>query len=492
MSKDFLILIIILTSFTLLVYGQTGTTWMKTYGGNLTDVGNFIEQTTDGGYIFTGYTYSYGMGESDIWFIKTDREGDTLWTKTFGGDEYDFAQSVHQTSDGGYVIIGSKDELYDYLNYKYILGNIWLIKTNAQGDTLWTKTYGGDYRDIGYDIQQTTNGGYIITGYTESFGKGLTDLWLIKTDSKGDTLWTKTFGGDLRDQGFSVQQTTDEGYIIMGYTNSYGVGSDDFWLVKTDSNGDTLWTKTFGGSQRDYSLNIKQTNDNGYIIIGTTLSFGAGEGDIWLIKTDSNGDSLWTKTFGGEHLDTGSSVQPTTDGGYIICGSTSSFGAGGSDVWLIKTDSEGDILWMKTIGGTLSDYSRYIQQTTDNGYIIIGNTDSFGAGKSDFWLIKTDAEGLVSIDTYPTKVPTDFYLYQNHPNPFNPSTSIEFTLPKSEQVELKVYNILGKEVTTLVSKKLNAGKHTYQFDGKNLASGVYYYQLVAGEFREVRKMILLR
>jgi hypothetical protein len=221
---------------------------------------------------------------------------------------------------------------------------VWFLRADGFGDTAWTRTYGGADPDLAISVQQTTDGGYVIAGWTASYGAGESDVWLIKTNANGDTVWTKTFGGTDYDEGCSVQQTTDGGYIIVGTTQSFGGGGSDVWLIKTDANGDTVWTRTYGGVDSDGGSSVHQTSDGGYIVAGTTWSYGSGSGDIWLVKADASGDLAWAVTFGGAGRDDGFRVQQTTDGGYVIAGRTESYGAGDYDVWLLKTDANGDTL----------------------------------------------------------------------------------------------------------------------------------------------------
>jgi len=222
------------------------------------------------------------------------------------------------------------------------LENVWLIKTDSNGNEEWNQTFGGGNWDKGESVQQTTDGGYIITGLTNSFGNGEGDVWLIKTDSNGNEDWNQTFGGSGQDWGKLVQETTDGGYVIVGNTKSPNKEWYDIILVKTNSNGNEEWSKIFGTTEYDVGFSVDQTSDGGFFITGGTNSFGNGEMDFWLIKTDSNGNEEWNQTFGGSYSDWGSSGLQSNDGGYIVTGWTSSFGSGDYDVWLIKTDSEGN------------------------------------------------------------------------------------------------------------------------------------------------------
>ena len=388
-------LLLILLCLPMIGFGQG---WETTFGGTDADIGRSVQQTTDGGYIICGLILSFGNGDAYINLIKTDSNGDSLWTKKFWAGLYPGGAgcSAQQTNDGGYVIAG----------YTRNSGNgdadVYLIKTDGNGDSLWTKTFGGSNSDWAESVKQTTDGGYIITGFS-ALDTVPYDMYLIKTDDNGDSLWTKTFGGTEYDAGYSVQQTTDGGYIICGITRSFGNGDLDVYLIKTDGNGNSIWAKTFGGSGNDEGFSVQQTTDGGYVIVGYTRNFGNGDEDVYLIKTDENGDSLWTKTFGDTGEDIGFSIQQTTDGGYIICGLTKSSGDTLGDLYLIKTDENGYSLWTKTFGDTGEDIGFSVQETTDGGYIICGVTLSFGTLSYDVYLIKTDGNGnLTSIFNIPT------------------------------------------------------------------------------------------
>ncbi|MCK4701574.1 MAG: hypothetical protein KAT38_14615, partial [Bacteroidales bacterium] len=363
------------------------TLWTKIYGGTDFDMGNSVQQTTDGGYIIAGRTISFGAGNEDVYLIKTNSLGDTLWTKTYGGIDSDVGNSVQQTTDGGYIIAGMTNSFGAGGG-----GDTWLIKTNVQGDTLWTKTYGGIDYDEGWSVQQTTDGGYIISGNTASFGAGLNDVWLIKTNSLGDTLWTKTYGGLNYDEGYSVQQTTDDGYIIAGSTLSFGAGFSDVWLIKTNSLGDTLWTKTYGGTGYDVGFSVQQTTNGGYIITGYKRSYGAGDDDVWLIKTESNGDIHWTRVYGGEGNDVAYSVKQTSDGGFILAGYTDSFGPSMiSSFYVVRTDATGDTIWTHSYGRGMLDKAMSVDITSDGAYAVAGYSID-NSWNFDCWLLKVSGE----------------------------------------------------------------------------------------------------
>lgn len=484
--KNFLTTLIFIFSMSSMLLSQT--TFERTYGGPYHDSGSSVLQTTDNGYIIIGTSRYYNSDINSIYLIRTNSNGDTLWTRVFGGEDHDSGTFIQATSDMGYIISGSTN------SFGAGGTDVYLIKINATGDTLWTKTYGGTGTDYGHCVRQTTDLGYIIAGHTNSFGSGFNDIYLIKTNASGDTLWTKVFGGINYDWCKNVQQTSDEGYIIVGDTKSFGAGDSDVYLIKTDASGDTLWTKTYGGANYDRGYSIVQTSE-GYIIAGVTESFGAGERDVYIIKTNSTGDTLWTKTLGGIGYDIAYFIQKTYDDDYILVGDTESYGAVDGDVFLIKIDSGGDVYWTRTIGGSEFDHGNCVQQTSDEGYIITGSSYSYSiSDDNDIYLVKTDVNGgLTRIENSRMPIgPTDFQLAQNYPNPFNAATTISYKVDIPSKIKLDIFSIDGSVVRKIFEKCHQPGQYQWKWNAENISSGVYLYRLSNGESYITKKMILLK
>jgi hypothetical protein len=362
-------------------------TWEKTFGGDTTDKGCSVRPTSDGGYIVAGYTRSEGAGRSDAWLVKTDAGGNKLWDKFFGGENPDMAESAEPTADGGHIVIGS--------TWSYGAGgwDAWLIKTDANGNEEWSKTFGGPEHDYGESGQQTADGGYVIAGTTESYADSShNDIWLIKIDPNGNESWSATFTGEGGYSGAnSVQQTRDGGYIVTGWTSpiSGEQGSGDLALIKTDTVGNLSWSLALGGADQEWGNSVQQTTDGGYVVVGFARSV-AGNNDVWLVKTDSAGDVTWKRTFGTDSTECGNSVQQTADGGYVIAGYAAPHGYETRDAWIIKTDGDGILVRDTTFGGPGADEALSVMQTSDGGYVVTGYTTSSGAGFEDVWLFKTD------------------------------------------------------------------------------------------------------
>ncbi len=305
--------------------------------------------------------------------------------KTFGGGQRDTASYVQQIP-GGYIISGSTSSFGDFF------GDAWLIKTDTNGNEQWNRTFGGKGLDTASAVQQTSDDGYIIIGQTfvgtNEGGLQNTDVWLIKVDKNGNEQWDKKFGRDGADTTSFVQQTNDGGFIIVGTLSLYGKGYDtNVWLIKTDSSGNEQWSKTFGDNNISFGNAVQQTSDGGYVVAGE-ISLGSDQLDAWLIKTDINGNEQWNKIFGGPKSDFIRSVQQSSDGGFILAGVT------GDDGWLIKTDIKGNEQWNKTFGGKGEDWILFVNKSSDGGYILAGRTNSYSVGgDDDAWIIKTDNNG---------------------------------------------------------------------------------------------------
>lgn len=472
---------------TQIIFPQTpDTIWTKIFGTPGDDYGEYVEQTDDDGFIIVGSTDS--SGADDVLLIKTNSVGDTLWTKTYGSYYWDYAYCVHQTSDGGYIIFGDTDSFYP------ARWNGWLIKTNSNGDTLWTKIFTGPkYYFIHSGIELTMGNGFVFVGHTKTSAGGPEDIWLVKTDVNGDTVWTRSFGGTGREIAASIYRTADGGFIISANTDSYGAGDLDVWLIKVDSNGNLDWSKTYGGSELDVANDVRPTDDGGYIIAGHTESFGHINNyvDAWLIKTDNNGDTLWTKTWGTEMHDGAMSVTQTSDGGFAWTGYKyiSTFV---QDLWIVKTDAAGNLVSSKTYGGTFNSIGRCINKTDDGSLIITGNYYNESNNTRDIWLLNFDPDLTDVEHEEETQIPETIILKQNYPNPFNPITSIEFGIPENDLVTLVIYSMLGEQLEILVNEYLSAGNYKVDWNAKELPSGLYIYKILAGNYVKLKKMILLK
>jgi hypothetical protein len=328
-----IMLLLILASFPFVCFvGASSEMWSQTYGGEFIDHATSLVQTSDGGYALAGVTsFPVGMGPSYFLLIKTDAYGVIVWNQTYEG-EAAYAHQLVKTSDGGYALAGTLRTAENF--------DFWLVKTDAYGNMMWNQTYGGPNIDQALAMVQTSDKGYALTGYTESFGSGSKDCWLIKTDAFGNMVWNQTYGGEGWEVASSLVETSDGGYALGGQTTVDG--GFDFLLIKTDASGNMEWSQTFGGTGWDQADSLVETSDGGYALAGRTNSFGAGNYDFWLVKTDETGSMLWSQTYGGQNIDQALAVIQTSEGGYALAGKTKSFGAGDyDDVLLVKTDAQG-------------------------------------------------------------------------------------------------------------------------------------------------------
>ena len=420
--------------------------WDKTFGGSESDKAYSILQTSKGDYIVAGSTKSSGgdisdgnNGEYDSWILKLDSSGNKVWDKTFGGSKSDYLSSIQQTFDEGYIVAGSTySSDGDVIDGNNGDSDFWIFKLDSLGNKVWDKTFGGTKDDYTRSIQQTIEGGYIVAGSTRSTGgdisdgnNGWTDYWILKLDEFGNKIWDKTLGGIRDDYPKSIQQTSDGGYVIAGYTNNDdgditdgNNGGNDYWIVKLDSSGIKVWDKTLGGSESDKAYSIQKTFDGGYIIAGETAN---NDGDV----SDGN------------------------NGGY--------------DYWILKLDSSGSKVWDKTLGGSGWDWANSIQQTTDGGFVLAGLAYSWDSdvsnnnyGSGDFWIVKLDMDISVTINQ--TQLKNTFFLY---PNPTKSQIVIGIDLHQS------IGEVLITDMTGKIVKQFETQNTTAEIDISTLENGIY-------------------
>jgi len=493
-------------AFAATAFTQPQLEWSKPYGGSEFDHFYAFRQTTDGGYIAAGLSYSVGgevtnqLGEGDFWIIKTDADGEVIWQKFYGGTKTDIPYAIQQTTDGGYVVAGQSASNDGALSDPQGAEDCWVVKLDTEGNLQWEQSFGGNGFDTARYVEETEDGGYILVGWTASVtcditvSQGTTDYLVVKLNASGETEWKKTYGGSGYDEAYALRQTADGGYIVIGSGSSGGQisaphGNEDYWIVKLDTSGNIQWEKSLGGTNRDSGRMIETTNDGGYIASGYTtsndgqVSFHHGSSDIWVVKINETGLIEWQRALGGASSEyaLGTGIKQTSDGGYIVSGATGSIDGdvmgnhgmmipanfGLQDGWIVKLSTLGEVQWQRPLGGSNYDTIYSVSETADGGYALAGGSPSddsdlpFNYGDYDGWILK-----FSSTTNTKTLLPLSPFFVSIFPNPT--SGFLHLTLP--EEVNAAHATLTHADGTILYSQPLgNAG----YLDISDLPTGVY-------------------
>jgi len=488
--------------------------WQKALGGTDYDQAESIQQTFDGGYIVAGISTSVNgdvtgnHGFGDAWIVKLDTAATIEWQHSYGGSADDGAFAIEQTSDSGYIVAATSTS-----NNGDVTGNhggvdCWIFKINSTGALEWQKSYGGSSIEIPYDIHSTNDHGFIFAGYTNSnngditLNHGFDDYWIVKTDSAGNIQWQKSFGGSDQDHALSVQQTTDGGYLAGGFSNSLNGdvtlnnGSYDYWIIKLDSAGSLLWQQSLGGSLDDKGQCLALCADGGFVISGFTASsdsdvtFNHGYEDLWMVKFDSSGLIQWEKSFGGSGVDQAYSIKQITDGGYIAAGSSYSLDGdvtgnhGGYDYWVLKTDSAGALEWEKSLGGSSVEEAYCIRAADSNAFIIAGGTLSNDGdvtgnhGDFDYWITKINSN--TSTGTDPSAISNN--ELKIYPNPAHDYLNIQRS--SSLHLKIKISDTLGNSLAETFAGNIQ------KLDTHLLPAGLFIIEVTNEKGETARKKFI--
>jgi Secretion system C-terminal sorting domain len=509
---------ILFLSATLTTFSQVSLDWQRSLGSPGLEFGFSAYPTQDGGVIAAGYSDSTGgditgnYGEYDYWIVKLDSGGFLQWQKNFGGSEADNAYKVIQTSDSGYLVAGRSNSNDSDVTGNHGFFDYWIVKTDTGGNIQWQKSLGGSGWDDAKSVQQTTDGGYILAGYSESSdgdatsNYGFYDFWIVRISSSGTLQWQKSFGGTDDDEAYAIHQTYDGGFVAAGSTlsNDSDVtgnhGDYDYWIIKMDSLGNLEWQKTAGGSSEDIAYSVIQSPDSGYLVAGYTLSTDGdvtgnhGLYDYWVIKLDGGGNLLWQKCFGGTGSDyAAEDIEMTPDSGFLVIGGSNSTDGdvtgniGDYDFWLVKMDATGTLTWEKSFGGTNEDYPYEIRQFPDGDIVIGGlsisnDSDVTGNhGSFDYWVVKLSSSGIVAVHD---AVNQDFSIY---PNPVTTEINIELH-PGIEAVAIEMYNVFGQLILN-IPVQTHSGTRTHTIAVSELPAGTYFVRLKTGHGNSIHKLL---
>jgi hypothetical protein len=486
--------------------------WQKSLGGSGYEFANSIQQTTDGGYIVAGYSLSNdgdvtgNYGFVDFWVVKIDSTGTIEWQKCLGGTGDDGGYSIQQTTDGGFIVAGYSSSTDGDVTGNHGSGDYWVVKLSSTGTITWQKSLGGTGNDEARSIQQTTDGGYIVAGHSNSINGDVTgnhgsgDNWVVKLSSTGTITWQKSLGGTGWDGATSIQQTTDGGYIVAGSSSSTdgdvtgNHGGVDYWVVKLASTGTIEWQKSLGGTGSEAAVSIQQTTDGGFIVAGLSESTNGdvtgnhGYDDYWVVKLTNTGAITWQKCLGGSVEDIAYSIQQTTDGGYVVAGQSNSNDGDVTgnhslyyyDYWVVKLSGTGAIAWQKCLGGTLEDYATSIQQTTDGGFIVAGysfsNDGDVTGNHGNRDYWVVKLSSAIGVNEI-----TELNEFSVYPNP----TSKQITLKANTNLVGAFYTIYDNMGKTVISGQINAAQTVIELG--NLSGGIYLFSI--GENKQSFKVI---
>jgi hypothetical protein len=453
--------------------------WSRNYGGSLQETGNDIVQTTDGGFIFCASTTSNNgdvsgaLGISDIWVVKLDADGNIQWQRVLGGSSLDNPSKILQLPTGGYLVLGTTESNDGDVSGNHGEADIWLAWISADGTLLDQRCYGGSLLDGATDIAHTPDGGYIISGLSRSSNGDLTtnagfdDLWVLKVDGTGEIQWQHAYGGSSGETAYGVALTSDGGFILNGYTSSDdgdvigGTGSTDYWVLKLDGDGELQWQNSFGGSGIDYGFSIQEGLDGTLTALGEATSANGdvsaplGGSDFWTLRISAAGELLGERSYGGSSTDRGRRLLRTSNGGWLMIGSSSSTDGdvgennGGLDGWILRTDEAGNPQWSLVLGGSQNEgISQGVAATSDGGYILIGSSSSSNGdlpgnqGDFDVWVVKLgpDDVGLGEERAHPALM--------RYPNPCRDLLQVVNPTPTGASLPWRITDAQGRTVLT--------------------------------------------
>ena len=482
--------------------------WQRALGGSLDEFGLAMDLTNDGGYIVAGSALSSNgdvpgnYGGTDWWVVKLDATGTVEWSRHYGGSSIEQPNSIRQTSDGGYIAAGSTRSNDFDVTGNQGLSDYWVVKLSAAGDIQWQRTYGGSAVDAAFDIEEIAEGGYVVVGETRSsdgdvsFNNGLWDCWLIKINSIGDLLWERSYGGSAGDIGYSIRSTSEGGFIIGAMAASSNgditdpIGLEDFWVIKTDAQGEIEWQRNYGGTNDDFACRVIPKSDGGYIVGGTTFSNDgdiedySGLGDFWIAEIDGSGELVWSRTLGGSSTDLLQSLALLPSGDIVVSGFTDSIDGdvsannGDRDGWLLRLSSTGVLLWERAMGGSGNDGFNRALPTPDGGYFMVGSSTSNDGdldennGGFDLWVVK-----LQSDPTTVEEIPPFGHLH-GWPNPTAGRLWLDVREHGSPSFRIRIRSSSG---TLVREQRLNATGGAFQIDLSGLSPGLYHVGVENGD-----------